>query len=272
MSDEPLPLPIPPTSTGVTGVVGTASQVLADGTSAVTKTGVVTLSLPQSIATTSTPRFAAIGVGVAAGTNGTAKFAGSTSGAIEVSAGVSPASYTFTLPASAGTSGYVLGTDGAGVTSWKLPFGYQLYGDVKATNTNGGAFTSGAWRLRDLNTAITGNLDGVSTTVAANQVTIAAGTYMIRASAPAYATNRHMVRLYNVTAAAVAATGTSMYNVAGDGPESRSEVVYMATLAGATVFQLEHQCNTTAALGFGVACNFAGATELYATFEITKLA
>ncbi len=52
-------------TTGVTTVAGTANQVLVNGgTSAVS--GAVTLTLPQSIATTSTPQFAAIGIGVAA--------------------------------------------------------------------------------------------------------------------------------------------------------------------------------------------------------------
>lgn len=54
-------------TSAVTSLTGTANQVLVNGTSGVSTTGGVTLTLPQSIATTSTPQFARMGLGVAAG-------------------------------------------------------------------------------------------------------------------------------------------------------------------------------------------------------------
>ena len=48
-------------SSGVTSITGTTNQVIASS-----GTGNVTLSLPQSIATTSTPQFASLGIGAAA--------------------------------------------------------------------------------------------------------------------------------------------------------------------------------------------------------------
>ncbi len=48
-------------STGVASITGTANQITASGS-----TGAITLSLPQSIATTSTPRFGYMGLGTAA--------------------------------------------------------------------------------------------------------------------------------------------------------------------------------------------------------------
>ncbi len=48
------------TGTPVTSITGTANQVLANGTSGTPQTGAVTLTLPQSIATTSSPTFAAL--------------------------------------------------------------------------------------------------------------------------------------------------------------------------------------------------------------------
>ncbi len=56
------------TGGGVTSITGTANQVIADQ-----PTGAVTLSLPQSIATTSTPQFARLGLGVAADANNVLK-------------------------------------------------------------------------------------------------------------------------------------------------------------------------------------------------------
>ncbi len=44
--------------------------------------------------------------------------AGSSSGYIALQAAYAPSSYTFTLPANAGTAGYVLSTNGSGTTSW----------------------------------------------------------------------------------------------------------------------------------------------------------
>jgi len=54
------------TASVVTSIIGTANQVLANGTSGSGQVGAVTLTLPQDIATTSTPQFARLGVGVAA--------------------------------------------------------------------------------------------------------------------------------------------------------------------------------------------------------------
>jgi hypothetical protein len=47
---------------GVTSITGTANQVLANGTSGSAQTGAVTLTLPQSISTTSNPTFATMTV------------------------------------------------------------------------------------------------------------------------------------------------------------------------------------------------------------------
>jgi hypothetical protein len=52
------------TTSGVTSITGTANQVIASAS-----TGAVTLSLPQSIATTSTVQFGKLGLGVAASNN-----------------------------------------------------------------------------------------------------------------------------------------------------------------------------------------------------------
>ena len=50
----------------VTNITGTANQVFANGTSGSAQTGAVTLTLPQDIATSSTPQFSRLGLGTAA--------------------------------------------------------------------------------------------------------------------------------------------------------------------------------------------------------------
>ncbi len=97
----------------VNSITGTANQVVASGS-----TGTITLSLPQSIATTSSPSFTKITYGALSGTTGSIDFKGSTAGTITLTMVNSSNTYTFTLPPNAGTSGYVLSTDGSGVTSW----------------------------------------------------------------------------------------------------------------------------------------------------------
>ena len=68
-------------------------------------------------------------MGTNGGTNGQITFAGSTSGTVAVRAAAAAGTGTiFQLPADNGTNGYVLQTDGAGVTSWVDP-GAATVGD-----------------------------------------------------------------------------------------------------------------------------------------------
>lgn len=59
---------------------------------------------------------------LSSGTNGTAggtlQLKGSTSGTVTVQTAAAPTSWSFTLPTSAGTDGFVLKTNGSGVSSW----------------------------------------------------------------------------------------------------------------------------------------------------------
>lgn len=74
-----------------TAIIGTANQVLANGTSGVMQTGNVTLTTPQNIATTSTPTFAGLNLN------------GSTSGTLSLLATAITGTNTITFPAATGT-------------------------------------------------------------------------------------------------------------------------------------------------------------------------
>ena len=63
--------------------------------------------------------------------------------------------------------------------------------DKKATNTDGGAFSSGAWRKRDLN-EIEFSWGNVGTnTLSSSNVTLSVGWWLLRWSAPAIRVGRH---------------------------------------------------------------------------------
>jgi hypothetical protein len=103
-------------STGVTSLTGTADQVLVGGTSGSPQTGALTLTLPQSIGTGSSPTFAGLTVGSLSG------LLRATAGVLAGGASVSLSSeVTGTLPianggtglTSSGASGNLLVSDGS---------------------------------------------------------------------------------------------------------------------------------------------------------------
>ena len=140
---------------------------------------------------------------------------------------------------------------------------YAIIADQKAQNTNGGTFTSGAWRERDLQTELADPDSIVS--IATNQFTLGAGTYLIKWICPTASSMSNQSRLYNVTDAAEVGLGVSAYAQTGAISPGSARV----TIAGSTAFAIEHQCDTTSTnVGFGDRANFG--VEQYCTVEIFK--
>lgn len=71
-------------STTSTSIIGTANQVFANGTSGSGQTGIVTLTTPQDINTTSTVRFGKLGIGAALNTYSTVSITGSTAVGLKI--------------------------------------------------------------------------------------------------------------------------------------------------------------------------------------------
>jgi hypothetical protein len=143
-----------------------------------------------------------------------------------------------------------------------------IFEDQKAQNTNGGTFTSGANRTRDLNATVVNTITGCS--LAGNQITLPAGKYYIVWSAPAFAVNQHQTLLYNVTGAAELKRGSQEYSYnPTQAAQTTSAGEYILTNAAPITLELRHVCNTTYATGFGLAGNFAG--EIYSRVTIFKL-
>ena len=173
---------------------------------------------------------------------------------------------TFVLPASDGTVGQLMKTDGAGQLGWAtdtggLFSGYAIFADQKAQNTQGGTFTSGAWRQRDLNTTLA-NTDTTNITLGTNDFTLLAGNYLIQWSAPAHACNYNQTQLHDGTS--TIAVGNSNYS----GTSTPGTGVARVTPGTSTTYQIQHQCGTTSSNGFGVEDNYA--VEQYTTVLIFK--
>ncbi|MDO3651319.1 hypothetical protein, partial [Nocardia mangyaensis] len=70
--------------------------------------------------------------------------------------------------------------------------------DVKASGTDGGTFTSGAWQTRDL-TQLSGDIAAVGVTLSSNQFTLPAGKYVIEAKAHSYNVTYNKSARNNIT-------------------------------------------------------------------------
>ena len=175
---------------------------------------------------------------------------------------------TFVLPASDGTVGQLMKTDGAGQLGWAtdtggLFSGYAIFADQKAQNTQGGTFTTGAWRQRDLNTTIA-NTDTTNITLGTNDFTLLAGNYLIQWMAPGFGIGRATTRLYDGTS--VVGVGINAYTLTTG---LSAPGILRVTPGTSTTYQIQHQCDTTyATLGFGVEINLD--TEQYTTVIIYK--
>lgn len=145
---------------------------------------------------------------------------------------------------------------------------YIKLSDVKAANTAGGTFTSGAWRTRDLNTEDTDT--GGYCTLSSNQFTLAAGDYIIRATAPARGVNRHKAKLVNISDTSDELIGSTELSIGASGTASVSTIVGLISYTTSKTFEIQHRCETTrATYGFGSETNFAD--EVYTIVELWKV-
>ena len=179
-----------------------------------------------------------------------------------------------TFPSTQGSAGQYLRNTG---TAGTLEFGtfpgsftsYAIICDEKGSDVDGGTFTSGAWRTRDLNTEIADPDSIVS--ISSNQFTLGAGNYLIEASAPAYRTNRHILRLQNITSSTTVQIGSAEYTNDSDAIITRSVLAARVSLTGSTTLEIQHRAETTSStFGFGVDSSFTGVGSIYTIVKIFK--
>ena len=187
---------------------------------------------------------------------------------------------TLKLPSTTGSAGQVLKVASANhsSTNAELEFAadtsgkfesYAIIADQKANGTESGTFTSGDWRTRDLNTELR-DIDGI-VSISSNQFTLAAGSYLVKASAPGKRVNIHQIRLQNITDSTTVEYGTCEQAYGGSSYiVTRSFLSAQFTISASKVFEIQHRCDTTASnTGFGQDVTF-GNVEVYTLVEIYK--
>ena len=162
-------------------------------------------------------------------------------------------------------------TVAGGIPSWAAPAGggptYAVFADEKASG-GGGTFTTGAWRTRDINTTTYNGITGCS--LASNQITLAAGTYILEAHLPFQDSDLTAARVYNITDSSVAGFGGNAY-LSLNSSDAESIIITAFTITGSKVFELQHQgTKTRAGTGFGQ--NNGLQTEVYTQVLIQKIA
>jgi hypothetical protein len=150
--------------------------------------------------------------------------------------------------------------------------------DQKAINVPGGNSIPGVWTQRDLQTVQNDPAGLVAAgllTLAANRFTLAPGTWLIEATAPAQA-SPHRARLYNVTTAAVQVYGTSENSIdsttIADICQTQSFISTIVTIAVATQYEIDTQVGTNAngTQTLGATTNM-GTNEIYTRVKLQKL-
>jgi hypothetical protein len=142
--------------------------------------------------------------------------------------------------------------------------------DIKADNTSGGTFTSGAWQTRTLNT-----LEGDSSfvTLSSNQFTLAPGTYDLEWTAPACRVTGHLTRIFNTSGSTPTILGKHNYAPAGVDEHNNSEGMGRLTFTTQQTFELQHYCLVTqASYGFGQNVSFSiSNSNQFSNIKITKV-
>jgi hypothetical protein len=141
--------------------------------------------------------------------------------------------------------------------------------DEKASGTHGGTSQT-SYTTRDLNTSLTNEISGAS--LSSSQITLPSGTYYIRAFAPAYSSDRHTIKLRNITDSTDTLLGTSVYAEGSNSNYNMSMVTGRFTIASSKTFAIQHRCQTSiATTGFGVSKDMSE-TNVYTDVQIWKVA
>ena len=147
---------------------------------------------------------------------------------------------------------------------------YAILWDEKSNNTSAGSSVSSTWTTRDLNQEVD---PGSITSISSNKFTLQPGDYLIRWHAPAFDSDRHQTRLYNVTDTAVIEYGSSEWTGDNDDnwPMSRSHGSARLTVASsAKEYRIEHNVESgKGSEGLGRAAGMGG-VEMYTFVEIFK--
>lgn len=148
---------------------------------------------------------------------------------------------------------------------------YMQVRDEKPKGTHGGAAAAGL-QFRTLNTVVSNEITGAS--LSSNEITLPAGTYRIRAVAPARGVAGTRIQLKNTSDNTYPIIGTSGYV-----DNANFVSIFLLgkfTIAGIKTFKIEHFCSNAfdgggIGLGLAVTQNLPVDTvEVYTSVEIWK--
>jgi hypothetical protein len=189
------------------------------------------------------------------------------------------ASWQLPIPAQIGNSGKFLKTDGASANWVYNPAAPEIIiQDQRPSGTAGQSLSNLSWNTRILNTVVR-NVAGA--TLASNQVTLATGTWVIRATTSASAilnasSVRFAPRLYNATDSATIAMGISGAALPtannGEGGTVTMTAIAVVTLAAPKAIEVQlyvKGITSTGAVGGQPVAS--GEVEVYTSFEATRV-
>ncbi len=160
-------------------------------------------------------------------------------------------------------------------STWRwhiLPDSYRgdilIVEDQELSGTAGGSSLAGV-NTRVLNTVVTNGITGAS--LASNQITLPAGTFLISADAPTFEGTYHQVYLYNVTSAAEIKKGANAHSSVSNTGQTHSSVDAILTITVPTVIELRHYITASYATS-GLGNAVSDGTEVYARMTIIQLA
>lgn len=150
------------------------------------------------------------------------------------------------------------------------PTGVAVIQDQKSAGSNGGTFSSGAWRTRDLNTIVFNNITGL--TLSSNQLDVPKGKYVAFGIAPTYDVSYNKCKFRNITDGADLGIGGSDYSDASGSDQTHSFVFDVWEFDARKTIELQHRCNASSSggYGFGLRTN-VGVVEVYAQVLIIKI-
>lgn len=148
----------------------------------------------------------------------------------------------------------------------------ESYAIIQEQRTSGTAptpagLTASTWVTRGLTTVLT-DPDSIVVSLASNQFELGAGEYWIKARSPAFNTNRHKIRLRNITDGSTAIVGSTQ--ISGNSSGNDTFVSGRVVIASAKVFEIQHWSELTIGNAAGIATG-SGEIEVYTVVEIIKL-
>ena len=159
-------------------------------------------------------------------------------------------------------TGSVSGVDGK--------FESQLFHVVDQKSGDGGSFTQGDWRTRDLNTIRTNEITGAS--LSSNQITLPVGSYYIETHSTGFICGRHQTKWFNVTESADILKGSAENTTNGSGVAQTKSFISgrFNVNTSSKTFEIRHYCNDSRNTdGFGLSVT---GENIYTDCKIWKVA